>query len=234
MWDIVYYLAGVGMIGTIGYGFLWIYDRDMAQDVAQQVSWNSVKAYHKANLEYNNLKRWYEVNTRERLDRSDDEEEEETLKKDIEFLGYNKSDDTTYKSDNLENNSYIDTTNFDLMFLIKKVEDKELYKRLIDKNEITENVEMKIIKKPFIQVELCQNENKSSIHKHLEHFYIENNKLLDKPFVSWYVKTFYGLLLDDEYSLSIIDSDVNMFKLNSEQHVVLKDNKKYLLHTQEE
>lgn len=234
MWDIVYYLAGVGMIGTIGYGFLWIYDRDMAQDVAQQVSWNSVKAYHKANLEYNNLKRWYEVNTRERLDRSDDEEEEETLKKDIEFLGYNKSDDTTYKSDNLENNSYIDTTNFDLMFLIKKVEDKELYKRLVDKNEITENVEMKITKKPFIQVELCQNENKSSIHKYLEHFYIENNKLLDKPFVSWYVKTFYGLLLDDEYSLSIIDSDVNMFKLNSDQHIVLTENKKYLLHTQEE
>ena len=120
------------------------------------------------------------------------------------------------------------------MFLIKKVEDKELYKRLIDKNEITENFEMKITKKPFIQVELCQNENKSSIHKHLEHFYIENNKLLDKPFVSWYVKTFYGLLLDDEYSLSIIDSDVNMFKLNSEQYVVLTENKKYLLHTQEE
>ena len=93
---------------------------------------------------------------------------------------------------------------------------------------------MKITKKPFIQVELCQNENKSSIHKHLEHFYIENNKLLDKPFVSWYVKTFYGILLDDEYSLSIIDSDVNMFKLNSEQYVILTENKKYLLHTQEE
>ena len=31
MWDIVYYLAGVGMLSTIGYGFLWIYDRDMAK-----------------------------------------------------------------------------------------------------------------------------------------------------------------------------------------------------------
>ena len=235
MWDIVYYLAGVGMLSTIGYGFLWIYDRDMAEDVAQQVSWNTVKAYHRANLEYNNLKRWYEVNSRERISRSDDEEDEEDIpKKDIEFLGYNKSDDTTYKSDNLENNPYIDDTNFDLMFLIKKVEDKELYKRLIDKNEITENLKMETTKKPFIQVELCQNENKTSIHKHLEHFYIENNKLLDKTFVSWYVKTFYGLLLDDEYSLSIIDSDVNMFKLNSDQHVVLTENKKYSLHTQEE
>ena len=33
---------------------------------------------------------------------------------------------------------------------------------------------------------------------------------------------------------NIIDSDVNMFKLNSEQYVVLTENKKYLLHTQEE
>ena len=110
MWDIVYYLAGVGMIGTIGYGVLWIYDRDMAEDVAQQVSWNSVKAYHKANLEYNNLKRWYEVNTRERLDRSDDEadaELDEIVQKDIEFLGYNESDDTTFTSDEIEDNEYI-------------------------------------------------------------------------------------------------------------------------------
>ena len=57
MWDIVYYLAGVGMIGTVGYGLLYILDRDTADDIAQQVSWNAVKAYHKAELEYNNVKR---------------------------------------------------------------------------------------------------------------------------------------------------------------------------------
>ena len=235
MWDIVYYLAGVGMLSTIGYGFLWIYDRDMAEDVAQQVSWNTVKAYHKVRLECDNLKRWYEIKTRERVSRSDDEEDEEEISKtDVEFLGYNANDDTTYKSDNLENNEYIDDNNFDLMFLIKKVEDKELYKRLLNKNEITENVKMEMTKKPFIQVELCQSERKTSIHKHLEHFYIENNKLLDKTFVNWYVKTFYGLLLEEEYSLSIIDSEVNMFKLKNDQHIILTENKKYSLHTQEE
>ena len=234
MWDIVYYLAGVGMIGTIGYGFLWIYDREVATDVAQQVSWNTVKAYHRANLEYNNLKRWYEVNSRERIDKSDDEEEDDVPKKDVEFLGYNQNDDTTYKSDNLENNSYIEDNNFDLMFLIKKVEDKDLYKRILNKNEINENIKIEKTKKPFIQVELCQREDKTSIHKHLDHFYIENNRLLDKTFIKWYVKTFYGLLLEEDYSLSIIDSDVNMFKLNNDQHIVLTENKKYSLHTQDD
>tara|TARA_X000000368_G_scaffold216750_1_gene170988 strand:+ start:410 stop:1123 length:714 start_codon:yes stop_codon:yes gene_type:complete len=237
MWDIVYYLAGVGMIGTIGYGVLWIYDRDMAEDVAQQVSWNSVKAYHKANLEYNNLKRWYEVNTRERLDRSDDEadaELDEIVQKDIEFLGYNESDDTTFTSDEIEDNEYIQENNFDLMFLIKKGENNKLYKRILDKNEISEDIKMEKTVKPFIQIELCQNENKTSIHKHLENFYIEDNKILDKTFMKWYVKTFYSVLLDEDYTLSIIDSDVNMLKINKDQHVILTQNKKYTLETDKE
>ena len=79
MWDLLYYLAGVTMVGTVGFGVLYLYDRDTANDIAQQVSWNAVKAYHKANLEVSNLKRWYETNTRERISRSDDEEEENEL-----------------------------------------------------------------------------------------------------------------------------------------------------------
>ncbi len=237
MWDIVYYLAGVGMIGTIGYGFLWIYDRDMAQDVAQQVSWNSVKAYHKVNLEYDNLKRWYEVNSRQRLDRSDDESEEELddiAQKEIKFLGYNENDDTTFTSDEIEDNEYIQENNFDLMFLIKKGGKDKLYKRILDKNEIREDTKMEKIVKPFIQIELCQNENKTSIHKHLENFYIEDNKILDKTFMKWYTKTFYSVMLDEDYTLSIIDSDVNMLKINKDQHVILTQNKKYTLETDKE
>ena len=234
MWDIVYYLAGVGMIGTIGYGVLWIYDRDMAEDVAQQVSWNSVKAYHKANLEITKFKRWYDVNTRERISRSDDEEDnelEEIIHYDTEFLGYNENDDTTYTSNTIEDNQYITDTKFDLMFLIKKKDGDKLFKRILNKNEIHKDIELEKTTKPFIQIELCQNEEKTSIHKHLENFYIENNKLLDETFVKWYVKTFYGLILDKEYNLSIIDSDVNMFKINKDQHVILTQNKKYTLQT---
>ena len=181
MWDLLYYLAGVGMVGTVGYGLLYIFDRDTANDVAQQVSWNAVKAYHKANLEINNIKRWYDINTRERVSRSDDEEDEIELEEVIEnnnniieFIGYNKNDDTTYTSYNLEENSYIDDTQFDLMFLKKKEKEIELYKRITNKEDIDQNVKMNKIDKPFIQVELCQNEEKTSIHKKLEGFYLED------------------------------------------------------------
>ena len=164
MWDLLYYLAGAGIVGTVGYGLLYIFDRDTANDVAQQVSWNTVKAYHKANLEFNNFKRWYEINTRERISRSDDEDEvelEEVIQDDgnnIEFLGYNKNDDTTYTSYNLEKNTYIEDTNFDLMFLRKKEKELELYKRISNKEDINQNIKMNKIDKPFIQVELCQND----------------------------------------------------------------------------
>ena len=234
MWNYLYYLASVGAISTIGYGLLYCYDKRMAEDLATQVSWNSVRAYHKINLEINNLKRLYIQKTRTRTSLSDDDEKQEeyaiTLEEDtenIEFIGYNTKDNTTYKSYNIVNNDYINDNNFELMFL-KKIEKGEvLYKRLNDKNEININIKMKKIDKPFIQIELCQGEMKQSIHKKLESFYIESNKLLDESFLNWYVRTFYSILLEDEYSLRIIDSDINMFNIVKGQFVNLNENKKY-------
>ncbi len=142
---------------------------------------------------------------------------------------YNLNDDTNYTSSVLLNNYYIDDNDFDLMFLMKKEGTINIYKRILNKTNINENVNMKKIEKPFIQVELCQNEEKKSIHKHLENFYLEDNMLLDNSFLIWYVKTFYGAILEDDYELSIIDSDINMFKINKDQHIILNQNKKYNL-----
>ena len=104
---------------------------------------------------------------------------------------------------------------------------KVLYKRLNDKEEININIKMKKIKKPFIQIELCQGETKQSIHNKLESFYIEGNKLLDESFLNWYAITFYSILLEDAYSLRIIDSDINMFNIVKGQFIKLVENKKY-------
>jgi hypothetical protein len=236
MWNYLYYLASVGAISTIGYGLLYCYDRRMAEDLATQISWNGVRAYHKVNLEINNLKRLYKEECRRQRGRtrtssSDDDIEKEcesTLEENkLEFIGYNTKDDTTYKSYNIVNNDYINDNNFKLMFL-KKIENEEvLYKRLNNKDEINVNIKMKKIKKPFIQVELCQGEMKKSIHNKLESFYIEGNKLFDESFLKWYVLTFYSILLEDTYSLRIIDSDINMFNIEKGQFINLNENKKY-------
>uniref|UniRef100_A0A6C0JBM9 Uncharacterized protein n=1 Tax=viral metagenome TaxID=1070528 RepID=A0A6C0JBM9_9ZZZZ len=226
MWDIIYYLAGASIVSSIGYGILYVYDRDTAEYIIQQASWNAVKVYHKTNLEFNNLKSWCNTNT---VYKSDDEENEELdeIIDTVEFIGYKESDNTTYTSDILENNKYIQDTDFDLMFLKKIENDKELYKRIKEKTEVDKNIKMEKIDKQFIQIELCQNDIKTSIHKNLEGFYLTDNTLLDYVFLKWYVNKFYGLLLSDTYNLRIIDSDINMFKLDKNQSIMLNSKKKY-------
>tara|TARA_Y100001936_G_scaffold242450_1_gene279725 strand:- start:2450 stop:3154 length:705 start_codon:yes stop_codon:yes gene_type:complete len=229
MWTLLTYLAGVTFMSTVGYGILYAYDREMAEEFAQTVSWNAVKTYHRVNLEVDNIRRWYEVTTRERISRSDDEDEEENetelteINANIKFIGYSENDDTTYTTSELIDNDYINENNFDLM-LVKN--DDDLYARLKDKKDIS-SVEYKKIDKPFIQVELCQDESKTSIHKKLEPFYLDGNEILDEKFLNWYVRTFYGIELDENYKVSIIDSDVNMFKIEKGKIIKLTQDTGY-------
>jgi len=221
MFDIVYYLAGVSIFGSMSYCILYIYDRDSLDYIAQKSSWNAVKAYHKINLEIDNLKRWYYANEVEEIVELDE------ITETVEFIGYKESDDTTYTTTSLENNKYIQDTDFDLMFLKKKENDVELYKRINEKTEVDKNIKMEKVDKQFIQIELCQNANKTSIHKNLERFYLTDNTLLDYIFLKWYVNKFYGLLLVDTYKLSIIDSDINMFNLDKNQSIIINRTKNY-------
>jgi len=47
-------------------------------------------------------------------------------------------------------------------------------------------------------------------------------------------KDLYAIMLDNDYKLSVIDSDVNMFKIKSGQRIDLNDKKSYQLITDEE
>ena len=87
----------------------------------------------------------------------------EVIQNTIEFIGYNKNDDTTYTSYNLEENLY---RGYKFWFNVfkKKEKELELYKRITDKKDIDQNIKMNKIDKPFIQVELGQNdENEYSL-----------------------------------------------------------------------
>ena len=94
MWDIVYYLTGISMVGSMSYCVLYIYDRDSLEYIIQQASWNAVKAYHKTKLEIDNLKIWYYAN--ENKDEDEEIVELDEITETVEFIGYKESDDTTY------------------------------------------------------------------------------------------------------------------------------------------
>ena len=75
--------------------------------------------------------------------------------------------------------------------------------------------------KPFIQVELEQNNKTFEIHKFLKEHYFEGNKILDKGFLQWYL-SYYSLgTLADEYTLKIIDKNIEMFTMDKNQYILL-------------
>ena len=75
-------------------------------------------------METNNLRRQLETEFFEGKN-SDVEEDDESVNDEedrlVSFLGYN-NDGSTYTTDELENNSYIDDENFSMMMLVKKDE----------------------------------------------------------------------------------------------------------------
>jgi len=233
-------MFGASSISSIGYGLLFYFDRSRAEQLTTEITWNTVRLYHKINLEYSKLKRLYCSNTVNKVSKSDDENDDDDTNLDeeednynLEFLGYNIKNNhiTTYSTFKIENNKYINDNEFDLMFLKQCENDEVLYKRINDKTEINKNIEIHKINKPFIQVELnLNNEDSISIHRKLIPFYTNNNDILDKTFLYWYVKTFYDITIDDNYKLNIIDSDINMFNIEKHNFLRLKeidDNNKY-------
>ena len=52
-------------------------------------------------------------------------------------------------------------------------------------------------------------------------FMFNENIILDKPFVKWFMNTNYKLIVDDHYAVKIIDSEFNILSLNSNQYLYL-------------
>lgn len=231
MWSTIYYILGAGTLSSIGYGLLYYFDKPRALQLSGDVTWKTVRLYHKMNLEYSRLKRIYCVDEKESKsdDENDDFDDLDNLDENkIEFLGYNMKNShiTKYSTFEIENNEWINNNEFDLMFLKKTENELELYKRIMDKKIINKDIEIDKVNKPFLQIELFLNDNDDnvSIHKNLEKFYVNENKILDKKFLTWYSKIFYDITIDDNYKLNIIDSDINMFNIGKNDF--LKLNKK--------
>ena len=218
----LYYLAGVSVVGTIGFGLFYLYDESTATAIMEDFSWSAVRAYHRVNMETNNLRRYLENEFVEEKnsdkEESDEEIEEEKL---VQFMGYT-NDGSVYTSDELENNQYIDDESFDMMMLIKKENENSLYKRIHQKGEISSEVEFEKVDKPFLSVEVEQNNNRIAIHDNLKSFYINGNMLLDKTFLKWYLEEFYGMNLEDNYKIHIIDSNIEMHKIQFDQSVTIQ------------
>ena len=108
----------------------------------------------------------------------------------------------------------------DLELMTELINNKEYYKTL-QTEENYGDLDYVLLDKIFIQVELEQNGKKKCIHEYLESFYLKDNVLFTRPFLKWYLSRWFSIDLEEEYTLHIIDKDVNLFTVSPNQHIVL-------------
>ena len=168
-----------------------------------------MKLLYTANKAIKNYHRLAKLYTNDKKEENEDVLEEKT----ISMLKYNKE---TYAK-NLE---------IEYPLKIKKeelylVNNGGLYKRIKSDVLKEEDLIMNKTDKLLIQIELKQNDRIYDIHEYISNFYIENNEILDKVFLEWFMKEFYSTKLEDNYELNIIDKEINIFKLKKDERVIL-------------
>tara|TARA_Y100000389_G_scaffold203761_1_gene253332 strand:- start:5745 stop:6446 length:702 start_codon:yes stop_codon:yes gene_type:complete len=106
-------------------------------------------------------------------------------------------------------------TNENIIYYCKTINDKCYFYRLTHNTTSSNLINMETIEKPFIQIELEQNNSKIDIGDNLECFYIKNNIILDNIFLKWFIYYYYDEKLLDTYKLHIIDKDANIITMDN-------------------
>ena len=235
MYGIIVFLSYVASLSVVGAGFLYCYDKEKFDELSNKVTWNTVKYYHKANIE---MRKFLEDDDKsKKINKKTDESSSNNDETECYFfIGCNINENSTFQCDlkDLKKKKYyIDQTEFDIMF-VKKVSklNMDLWKRVLHKDELNNLDTIKVfndVSKPFLQVEYCISENKESpqekieIHNKLQNFYIENNMILDKKFIQWFVKTYFNENTSEDYTLQIIDSQISIFNLSNKDFCIIND-----------
>jgi hypothetical protein len=228
---IIYYLACSGLIVIGGTGAFYLYDRNLAQETFFNVSWELTRQYHHARHQFNEWEMVINNYLNDGEKTNDSGIEMNKLKYELTIMGYNKKEDTTFTIE-LDKIKYLKDMSFDLLWLTCVKKGERYFIRLDNK---IENNNLDEIKKLFdtkmdkmlLQIELEQNGEKKEIQHNMKFFYFENNKVLDKEFLIWYLRYFYSTELEEQYKLCIIDSEVNMFDIDETKsiNIINKDNK---------
>lgn len=110
-----------------------------------------------------------------------------------------------------------------VMFIRMTENNNNLYKRT--DNPLNLNHFQIIPQKQFIQVEFIRKGMEPiDIHAYLDAFNLNNNKILDRKFLEWYLNYFFTIKDFGDYELRIFDKDVNMFTLKSDEAIYLENN----------
>ena len=220
-----YYFLSSSLVASACFGTYYYLDKDGATRLAFNISWQGINLYVKTKTYLNGFSDLFSDGLDNDDDDGDDDKNTDTdklLQK--KFMLYNLKDETIIALDEITEemeNVLKDSSNDHLQFLCHE-DDKFL--RITDSltaNTDKESFTFIKIEKQFIQVELEQNEKTYEIHKFLNEHYFEDNKILDKNFLSWYMNYYNLGNLSNNYQLKIIDNNIEMFTIGPSQYIQL-------------
>ena len=69
-------------------------------------------------------------------------------------------------------------------------------------------------------------DNSQMLIEFTKNFYVVNNKLFSRPFITWYMKTFHDYFIDNkDYSIQFFDNNMDFIEISSDQCVILGKDK---------
>ena len=198
-----YYLGIVSSIALTGSGILYYTNRKAFNSILMNLGWEGIKVIDSVQQHWT----WFDEYLNVGIDNAFEDKKH--------IVSYTASDGETKTSVEVP-------LVYDMLFVKRKVDDKTLCKRVKVREEV-EHTDFVATKKPFIQIELKQNNTSMEIHDYLEYFYVDGNHILDPLFLKWYLKYWFQVDLSDNYILHIIDTDVNIIELTPKQSVLITD-----------
>jgi len=198
----MYYYLALVVIGYYGYNK---YKKNVDMLIIGG-TFQLVKIYH-------TVKDYYGINT-EKKEEMVEEERKYLYIKDGEIEEMNKNDSP--KKEELD-------------FIVVKEKDRI---RIVEPTISIVKLKTINIEKPekmFLQVIYCPDEgDEIDINRNLKLFYVLNNKILGYKFLKWYMNKYHNYNLENKnYKIKIMDKNVKMFEIKSDQMIYLKEQDKY-------
>jgi hypothetical protein len=218
--DFCYYFIYTGFIGATCFGSYYCYDPENANDILMDISWKSLNLYFSTKTYVNKF-----------LDKDVNKKKSTNVKTNpLEtYIIFNKENNSISHKENLDHLEKLDLSNY-LYFLVK---DDNTFLRLDNNTFNVKNNDLIPVEKQFIQVELNVGDINIDINSYLKHYYCKENKILDQSFLLW-LREYYLLqhipveyIKNNDYTIKIIDKNVEMFDISPTQYIVFNEKDKY-------
>ena len=213
------------LVGSSLIAFTYFYlNPESFKKVTTNVSWYSVRTYHTFNIYMNN---YFEDKFPKRLTNESSDSEEDFSEEDEEKIIMVEG---VTNEDNLETYEISDGYSFDLedmkiSFSLLKNDNKTYYQRLVNDKSFEELYEdeenLELCSRQFLQIELINGNEKVDIHEHVSKYYVNNNVLFDEEFMNYFMKKWYNMELESDYKINIIDKNIKLLSLESENSILL-------------